>query len=240
MNRLASGGAHLRRDWRHVELRFEGAVTQTRMLRWAPDVLCVPYTRTMLAALWLQPAPATIGILGLGGGAQAKFCHRHLRQARIEAVECDAGVLALRGAFRIPADDARLHVVHADGGDWLAAHRNAFDLLLVDAYDPGGIPAHLSGQAFYDRCQAALTSTGVMATNYYQVDAAAHHARMRQAFAGRCLLLPEPAMSNQVGFAWNGTPRPLPPAQVLRGLPWRARWQLRAGFERLAKALSGL
>jgi len=236
MKSLAGGGAHLRRDWRYLELRFESGVTQTRMLRWAPDVLCVPYTRTMLAALWLQPAPRTIGLLGLGGGAQAKFCHRHLRQARVEAVECDAGVLALRKAFHIPADDARLQVVQGDGADWLAARRGVFDLLLVDAYGLQGIPAHLSGLDFYDRCRAALTPEGVMASNFYEVDASAHQVRMRQAFDGRCLLLPEPAMSNEVGFAWNGRPRPLPPARALHGLPWRARWQLRGGFHRLADA----
>lgn len=236
MRSLAGGGAYLRRDWRHVELRFEGAVTQTRMLRWAPDVLCVPYTCTMLAALWLHPAPRTIGILGLGGGAQAKFCHRHLRQARIEAVECDAGVLALRHAFRIPADGERLRVLHGDGADWLATRRGAFDLLLVDAYGLQGIPAHLSGPAFYASCRAALSADGVMAANFYGTDAAAHEARMRQAFDGRCLLLPEPAMSNEVAFAWNGRPRPLPPGQALRALPWKARWQLREGFHRLAKA----
>ena len=53
------------------------------MLRWAPDRLLVGYTRTMLAALWLHPDPRRIGIIGLGGGAQAKFCYRHLPQARL-------------------------------------------------------------------------------------------------------------------------------------------------------------
>lgn len=228
--------ARLRRSACFLELQFEGAVTQTRMLRWAPDLLWVGYTRSMLAALWLQPRPRTIGIIGVGGGAQLKFCHRHLPDARIEAVENAADVLALRRDFRIPADSERLRVLHADGAQWLRAQRGRLDLLLVDAYGLGGIPPALSTQAFYDDCRAALAAGGVMASNLYATDTPRHQARLRQAFAGRCLLLPEPGMSNQVAIAWNGQPAPPTPRQALRTLPWSARRQLRAGFERLADA----
>ena len=72
-----SGGAHVRRSWRYLELQFRGDVTQTRMSRWFPQRLHIGYTRTMLAALWLHPQPQRIGIIGLGGGAQTKFCHRN-------------------------------------------------------------------------------------------------------------------------------------------------------------------
>ena len=56
-------------------------VTQSRMRAGAPDELVVDYTRTMLGALLLHPAPRRIGMVGLGGGSQAKFCLRHLPQA---------------------------------------------------------------------------------------------------------------------------------------------------------------
>ncbi|MCW4455450.1 fused MFS/spermidine synthase [Flavobacterium sp. MXW15] len=231
-----SGPAYVRRTWRYLELQFRGEVTQTRMLRWSPDRLHVGYTRTMLSALWLHPAPRSIGIIGLGGGAQAKFCHRHLPQARIEAVESDAGVLALRDRFRIPADSERLQVVHGDGARWLRDHRGRYDLLLVDAYDVQGIPPALSTREFYDDCRAALTADGVMAGNLYATDARQHFARLRRSFDGRALRLDEPGMSNQVVIAWNGDPQPGTVAAGLAALPWRARGQLRSGFERLAAA----
>lgn len=236
MKRAAGSGAYLRRSWRFLELQFEGAVTQTRMLRWAPDVLWVGYTRSMLAALWLHPAPRRIGIVGLGGGAQVKFLHRHLPQARLAVVENDASVLALRAAFRIPPDDARLHVAHGDGAAWLRKHAGAFDVLLVDAYDAGGIPAHMAGAAFYALCRDALAPDGVMASNLYDTDPRAHQARLREVFVGQCLLLPEPGMSNQVAFAWRGTPAPPPAGRWLRGWSRLARWQLRGGVRRLARA----
>jgi len=230
------GGAHVRRTWRHVELQFRGDVTQTRMSRWFPQRLHVGYTRTMLAALWLHPRPRRIGIIGLGGGAQAKFCHRHLPLARIDVAESDADVIALRGEFRIPDDDARLRVECVDGARWLRGHRGCFDLLLLDAYDAQGIPAALSTQAFYDDCRAALGADGVMASNLYDTDTRAHLTRLRRSFDGRVLKLDEPDMSNKVAIAWNGMPHPEPVDAALAALPWRARGQLRAGFQRLSAA----
>lgn len=231
-----SGGAHVRRSWRYLELQFRGDVTQTRMSRWFPQRLHIGYTRTMLAALWLHPQPQRIGIIGLGGGAQTKFCHRYLPQARIDVAENDADVIALRNAFRIPADDARLHVECADGARWLRQHRDAFDLLLVDAYDVQGIPPALSTQVFYDDCRAALTTSGVLASNLYDTDTRAHMARLRRSFDGNVLKLAEPDMSNKVVIAWNGAPQPRPVEAALSGLPWSARGQLRAGFKHLAQA----
>lgn len=233
-----SGGGHayVRRTWRHVELQFQGDVTQTRMSRWFPQRLQVGYTRSMLAALWLHPAPRHIGIIGLGGGAQAKFCHRYLPQACIEVAESDATVIALRDAFRIPADDARLRVECIDGARWLRRHRGRFDLLLLDAYDAQGIPAALSTQAFYDDCHAALGADGVMASNLYDTDTRGHLTRLRRSFDGRVLKLDEPGMSNKVAIAWNGAPHPAPVGAALAALPWGARGQLRAGFQRLAQA----
>ena len=231
-----SGGAHVRRSWRFIELQFRGDVTQTRMSRWFPQRLHIGYTRTMLAALWLHPQPHRIGIIGLGGGAQTKFCYRYLPQARIDVAENDLDVIALRSAFRIPTDDARLHVECADGARWLRQHRGAFDLLLVDAYDVQGIPPALSTQGFYDDCRAALTADGVMASNLYDTDTRAHMARLRRSFDGRVLKLDEPDMSNKVAIAWNGAPQPQLVSAALSRLPWGARGQVRAGFKRLAEA----
>lgn len=227
----------MRSGWRYVELQFRGEVTQTRMLRWCPHWLQVGYTRTMLAALLLNPRPATIGIVGLGGGAQAKFCHRHLPRSRIEAVENDADVLALREAFRVPADDARFSVELGDGAAWLGARGGRYDLLLVDAYDVDGIPPALSTQAFYERCAAALAPGGAMASNLYATDVRTHVDRMRRAFDGNVCVLDEPGMENKVAFAWRGGLRAVEADAALRALPWLARRQLAAPMRRLAGKL---
>ncbi|MFO3705884.1 transferase [Xanthomonas codiaei] len=229
-------GVALRRTWRTLELSFSDDTVQTRMARWAPHRLVLSYTRSMLAALWLQPHPACIGLIGVGGGAQLKFCHRYLRHARIEAVEADAQVLALRDAFALPPDDARLEISLGDGAQWIGGRAGRYDLLLLDAYDADGIPPALCTPDFYARCRAALTPDGVLAVNLYDVPIAGPLAQLRTIFDGLVLVLPEPDLRNQVAFAWNrrGTPGTL--QQALTPLPWMARRQLRPAMRRLQAA----
>ena len=239
MIRKAERGApYIRRSWRYLELQFRGDVTQTRMLRWYPHWLLVGYTRTMLAGLLLQPRPARIGIIGLGGGAQARFCHRFLPHSTIEVVENDPGVLALRRPLHVPADDARFSVELGDGAEWIKQRRGRYDLLLVDGYDIHGIPPVLASQRFHDDCAAALTPGGVMASNWFAADVNKMTAKMRGAFAERTQVLSEPGMENRVAFGWGREAMPQAPQQVLSELSWLARRQLRDGLQRFAASLS--
>src|SRR5690606_39086184 len=95
--------------------------TQNRTRRAGPAQLLIDYTRTALAALLWRPTARRIGIVGLGGGSQVKFLHRHLPLARLEVVETHPGVIALRRTFGIPDDDSRLEVTHDDGARFIAA-----------------------------------------------------------------------------------------------------------------------
>ena len=94
-----------------VSLQFVRAQTQSRMVAGDPARLLIDYTRTMFAALLWRPAPRVLGMVGLGGGSQVKFAHAHLPGTRIEVVENNLHVVALRRDFGIPDDDARLAVV---------------------------------------------------------------------------------------------------------------------------------
>lgn len=239
-NQIGLGVPYVHHSWRYTELQFHSGVTQTRMLRWCPHWLQVGYTRTMLAALLFNPRPARIGIVGLGGGAQAKFCHRHLVYSRVAAVESDPGVLALRSAFCVPPDDARLSVELGDGAAWLRSHNNSFDLLLIDAYDVNGIPSALSSQEFYHSCAASLTSNGVMTSNLYATDTGLHLTRMRHAFAGQVCVLAEPGQENTVVFAWRGEQCSIDAKGALGTLPWLVRLQLSAPMRRLECRLTTL
>ncbi|QNP40573.1 fused MFS/spermidine synthase [Lysobacter solisilvae (ex Woo and Kim 2020)] len=195
----------LRRLKHTLELQFAHGVSQSAMVAADPQRLLVDYTRTMLGALLFVPQPRRVGLVGLGGGSQAKYCFRHLPDARIEVVENNPHVLALRRRFQVPDDDARFQVHLDDGARFLHERRGRYDLLLVDAYDETGIPAALSTQAFYDDCRDALTTAGAMATNLYCRDAAMHVERLQQAFgAERVLVVEETRQSNRVAFAWRG------------------------------------
>lgn len=188
-----------------TSLQFVRRQTQSRMVTGAPEQLLIDYTRTMLATLLWHPAPRVLGMIGLGGGSQLKFCHRQLPQTRIEVVEINPHVVALRGTFGIPDDDARLQVVIDDGATFVARHPARFDVLLVDGYDEHGIPVALSTQAFYNDCRDALTAGGVLACNLYVRDPGVHVEKLQNAFgADHVLVVDEPKMSNRVAFAWRG------------------------------------
>lgn len=229
----------VRRCGRYTSLQFSRAQTQSRMLTADPDALLIDYTRTMMAVLLLRPDPSLIGMIGLGGGSQAKFCHRHLLGARVEVAENNPAVIALRHRFAIPDDDARLEVALDDGAAFLRARHGRYDVLLVDGYDARGIPEALSTQSFYDDCREALAPGGAMAVNLFSADADLHLGRISNSFGERVLVLKEKKMSNRVAFAWTGElpPGRLDPGAVLQALPDAARRQLGPGFARLAQAL---
>ena len=224
-----------------LDLRFARGVAQSRMRIDAPHLLAVDYTRSMLGALLWQPRPRRIAIVGLGGGSQAKFLHRHLPGAVIDVLEINPRVLALRDRFHVPPDDDRLRVLLADAAEYLPTQRGRYDLLLVDGYDETGIPAALATPAFHAACRDALTGDdGVLATNLFCADHPMHFARLREAFAGRALLVEEPRQSNRVAFAWNGddVPRLHAPEEVAALLPDDAAVQLRDGFNRVVAAMA--
>lgn len=229
------------RNWRIRELGFAEGVTQSRMLRFAPDRLLVGYTRTMLGALLLRPDPARIGILGLGGGSQVKWCHRHLPGACIEVVEINPHVIATRRAFRIPDDDARLQVVEGDGVAFLRERPGRYDLLLVDGYDETGIPAALATEQFHGICRDALASGGVMASNLYHPKPAPHLARLRNSFGANMRVLPELRMSNQVVFGWDARlvlPTHFEAVRARQGMRAKGWRELRDVFERMAETFN--
>jgi spermidine synthase len=230
----------VRRRWNTTELQFARGVSQSRMLTSHPDRLLIDYTRTMMGALLFQPRPASIGIVGLGGGSQAKFCYRELPGARIEAIEVDPRVVALRERFRIPGDDARFQVRVDDAARVLPGREGAYDLLLVDAYDEAGIPPALSGAEWYAACRDALADGGVATFNLYGEDSDRHVARLRGAFGPRLVVLPESRQSNRIAFGWRGDPLPDGRLDRLRppvSLSPEARAMLEPVFARLGRAL---
>jgi spermidine synthase len=175
--------------------------TQSEMRIDDPDALVNGYTRKMMAFLLFRPRPQHILMIGLGGGSLVKYCRRHLQSTRVTAVEIDASVLALRSHFRIPADGPDLRVVHADGARYvadLAGSGETTDVLLVDAYDHGGIARSVADLAFLENAHRVLTDRGVFVMNFAVRESDyATHVRMIQAVFG------EPVIPVSVGWGGN-------------------------------------
>jgi len=226
-------------------LHFTHGELQSMMLTDFPWRLELDYTRTMMGFLLFQPAPAHIGMIGLGGGSLAKFCHRHLRTSRMTVLEINPHVIALRQAFQVPDDDERLAVIAADGALFLQADGLAFEVLLIDGFDHQGQPAALCSQRFYDDCFAALTPHGVLAVNlhYDHPDYPVLVERIRRSFGGNAVEILSAEKSNSIVLASRGpaiSPRTLSLRRSLDGLSDEARQQLKPELGRVLWEMKNL
>ena len=185
-------------DGESVIMSFDETSIQSRMRLDDPTALDLDYSRVMMAFLLLQPQPESILMIGLGGGSMAKYCHRHLPQARITVVEINPEVIAARETFQVPADDELFSVVQGDGAMFLATTpRDSYDVILVDGFGPEGEqPEDLCSLAFYKACRAALRPSGVLMVNLQDQ---------------------EPLCSRLIGRIWQMFGEPVVPLEVACG-----------------------
>lgn len=147
-------------------LHFDERIVQSAMRLSAPDELLIHYTQAMTGFLLFNPAPEHILLIGLGGGSLVKYCYKHLPSTRLTVLEIDADVIALREQFMIPADDARLQVLHADARTYLREMAGeAADVILLDGFDANGAVAELNSYVFFEDCRRVLRDGGVLLMN---------------------------------------------------------------------------
>lgn len=189
-------------------LQFGPASVQSQMHIDDPLRLMLGYTRTLMGFLLFVPKPSRITMIGLGGGSLPKYCLDKLPDARIDVVEINEDVIALRNKFKIPPDDARFHIYCADGADYIAARENRDDVIIVDGFDLDGQAPSLCTESFYQHCYRALRNNGVMAVNLSEN--AKQHAgfikRMRKCFADRVIVVAAEDCTNKVVFAIKQAP----------------------------------
>lgn len=235
----------VREDGASKSLHFTLGELQSRMLTHQPWRLDVDYTRTMMGFLLFQPAPAHIGMIGLGGGSLAKFCYRQLPASRMTVLEINPQVIALRREFRIPDDDERFRVIAADGALFLRTEAPAFNVLLVDGFDHEGQPAALCSQRFYEDCFAALDEGGVLVVNLHSehADYPVQVERISRSFGGNAVEVMAAEKSNAIVFASRGpaiSPRHMSLPRSLSGLDDEARRQLKPELARVTWEMKSL
>lgn len=189
-------------------LEFAPGDIQAEMLLSRPHVLALAYTRAMMCFALFAPDPRHIVMVGLGGGSLAKFCHRHFPRARITVLELRADVIALRDQFRVPPDDARFQVVHADAAHWLARTPQRADVLLLDGFDEAGLPPALANPAFYHDCRRVLQDGGVLVANVFTYDPRCRGVLedLARVFDGRTCWIAKAAGNNRIVYALKSPP----------------------------------
>ena len=133
-----------------------------------PDSLVFNYAKMMLGALYIQPEPDKILIIGLGGGILTSTLSRILPKAKIDTVEIDPAVVRVAQKyfnFRItPAatvseEDGRVFVKRA------IRKGMKYDLIMLDAFDHEYIPEHLLTKEFLSEVKKVMMPGGVLAAN---------------------------------------------------------------------------
>jgi len=133
-----------------------------------PNLLVLNYTKMMMGALYLNPSPQHILIIGLGGGSLPTTLHKLFPSAQIDSVEIDPAIVKVAIKFFgfIPSEN--LKVYEEDGRIFVkrAGKRHAkYDLIMLDAYTDEYIPEHMLTQEFLTEVRKLLADKGVLAAN---------------------------------------------------------------------------
>lgn len=170
-----------RSDFNHVVITQEGALrrmyfeVEDRLLLQStydldqPEALHHAVFRTMIGALLVQPEPARMCMIGLGGGQLSNYLFRNLPQLELDVVDiCPAVVRLARKHFGVPEDPRyRLHV--DDGRVFVERQApGSLDLIVHDAYRGHSIPKHLRTQEFFAACAERLAPGGVVVANMHR------------------------------------------------------------------------
>ncbi|WP_240359330.1 spermidine synthase [Pyxidicoccus trucidator] len=123
------------------------------------------YTRAMVAALAFVEEPRRILVVGVGGGAIPMFLRAVLPQAHIDAVDIHPEVLEVARRYFGFREDAALHSHVADARRFLETPGLPYDAILLDAFDPRGIPPVLATREFLLATRARLAPGGVVVGN---------------------------------------------------------------------------
>ena len=135
-----------------------------------PERLVFEYARMMLGALYLEPEPRRILIIGLGGGTLPRTLERLLPDAQIDVVEIDRAVVQVAQQYFGFAPDARVHVIVEDGRAYVRSVQHTstrYDLIMLDAYDHQYIPEHMLTREFLSEVRSLLNPEGIVAANTF-------------------------------------------------------------------------
>ena len=135
-----------------------------------PDRIVMNYPKMMLGALYVNPQPQSVLIIGLGGGTLPRALRQLLPETRIDVVEIDPAVVRVASRYfgflasdktRVIESDGRVYVKRALRGT------QRYDLIMLDAFDHEYIPEHLLTQEFLEEVKSLLAPNGVLAANTF-------------------------------------------------------------------------
>lgn len=151
---------------------------QTCIRLGAPRHLVLNYTKGLLTALYLAPAPRRVLILGLGGGVMPMALRAVAPELEIDTVELDPAVAKVARSHFGYREDERLRTHLQDARVFVRQQRREgtlYDIVLIDAFDRDYIPEHLLTREFLQEVRSLLSPSGVLAANTFAAGNLAHY-----------------------------------------------------------------
>ncbi|MBN2256922.1 MAG: fused MFS/spermidine synthase [Anaerolineaceae bacterium] len=128
-----------------------------------------PWEQALVAPYFNEPPFSPdqvkrIAILGLAGGTTARGASLVYGSIPIDGYEIDPEIVEVAQTyFDMNQSNLNIHIQDARVG--LAASRQLYDIISVDAYRPPYIPWHLTTREFFESIYDHLTPQGVLAIN---------------------------------------------------------------------------
>lgn len=115
--------------------------------------------------LCTHPDPRRVLVIGGGDGGSVREIVKHSRVEKVVHVEIDEKVIEAAKKF-LPElssgfSDRRVEIVIGDGIEHVAAHKNAYDVIIIDSTDPVGPAVGLFTEEFYRNVYESLHEDGL-------------------------------------------------------------------------------
>jgi spermidine synthase len=172
-----------------------------------PKEMVFTYTRMMMAGLLLNPDPARVLIVGLGGGTLPMTLAELYPDANIDVVEIDPAVVTVAHEFfdfeptpnmQVFTQDARVFTKRA------VLRGDTYDLIMLDAFNGDYIPEHLMTREYLEETRSLMSDAAVVVANTFSISALYHHeSTTYQAVFGAFLNLKSGASANRIILASN-------------------------------------
>lgn len=127
--------------------------------------LVFSYTKLFHLGFLFNSEIRKVLFLGGGGFSGPKNFLEKYPQVTIDVVEIDDDVIQTARKYFNVREDPRLRIFNDDGRAFLTKTRDAYDLVILDAYSKSYIPFHLLTREFFSLLNTKLSNNGVIVSN---------------------------------------------------------------------------
>jgi spermidine synthase len=157
------------RESGRIVMRFDDGVADQSVYRADTALTGGEWDMPLVVPPMLDRTLHSVLVIGNAGGTTARALAAEYPGVDIDAVELDPVVTQLAREYMGLDAIPHLHVITADGREYLETTANRYDMIVVDAYRTESIPFYLATQEFFSLMRAHLNPGGGIALNVERV-----------------------------------------------------------------------